>query len=536
VCDGVLAPDDRARGGKLALALFIALAVLVISACTSSGVERDTSAPVPNGTLATAGSSVPSHSRTVSGVCGKTRPGPTTAPPNAVSIDPSVVGDLSAETEAHPPGTTFWLAPGTHQLAGDEYAQVQPKTGNTYIAAPEAVLDGAAINRYAFTGKAANVTIKHLTIKRFVSPAHEGVVNHDSGDDWTIEDNTIVNNDGAALMAGVGQVMRGNCLKDNGQYGLNACCGPIVDVVLSGNEFVGNNTDDLENKFPGCGCTGAMKFWGIDGADITDNWIHDNHGPGIWADTNNNDFLIAGNLIEGNDGSAIIYETSYNAIIRDNVIRRNNLVDGKAFADHGDNFPQAAIYLSESGGDSRLSARTDQINIYSNIFEDNWSGITLWENADRFCNSPANSSTDICTLLVNDVSRCIQPGIASTPLFNDCRWKTQRVAIHENRFSVDPDAIGCESLCARMAILANYGTVPEWSPYMGEVIRDAITFKQENLWYDNTYIGPWTFMPYNTDHRVSPAEWQAAPYGQDQGSTFASSGKESAATDTPTEG
>ena len=534
--DKVLALGDPARDGRRALALFIALTVLALSACTPLGLESDSSAPATAGTRPTAGSSSPNDPRPVSGVCGRTRPGPTTAPPSTVIVDPSVVGDLSAKTEANPPGTSFWLAPGTHRLVADEYAQVHPKTGNTYVAAPQAILDGAAINRYAFTGKAARVTIKHLTVTRFVPPPHEGVVNHDSGDDWVIEHNTIMDNDGAALMAGVGQVMRGNCLKDNGQYGLNACCGPIVDILLSGNEFVGNNTGDLEDRFPGCGCTGAMKFWAVDGADITGNWIHDNHGPGIWADTNNNDFLIEGNLIEDNAGPAIIYETSYNATIRDNVLRRNNIVDGRTFADRGDNFPQASIYVSESGGDSRLPARTDRIDIHRNVLEDNWSGITLWENADRFCNSPANSSTNLCTLLVNDISRCSRPEIASPPLFNDCRWRTQRVEIHENRFFVNPDAIGCESLCTRMAILANFGTVPEWSPYKGEVIRDAITFHQENHWYDNSYVGPWTFMPYSTDHLLRPIEWQAAPYQQDEGSTFAPSGDAAATTSMPMEG
>jgi hypothetical protein len=267
-----------------------------------------------------------------------------------------------------------------------------------------------------------------------------------------------------------------------------------------------------------------MKFWAVNGADIRGNWIHDNRGPGIWADTNNNDFLIERNLIEGNDGSAIFYETSYNAIIRDNTLRRNNLVEGKGFADRGDNFPSAAIYISESGGDARVPARTQQIDIYRNNFENNWSGITLWENADRFCNSPANTSTDVCTLLVDDVSRCRRPGITSAPLLEDCRWKTQRVAIRQNRFSVDPQALGCDSLCARMAIISNYGTSPAWSPYRGDVIQKAITFDQGNRWYDNTYVGPWTFMPLDTDGRVDPARWQGPAYRQDEGSTFSSVG------------
>ena len=70
---------------------------------------------------------------------------------------------------------------------------------------------------------------------------------------------------------------------------------------------------------PGCGCTGGAKFWAVNGADIRGNWVHDNRGAGLWADTNNNDFLIEDNLIENNDGEAVFYETSYNLILRNNV-------------------------------------------------------------------------------------------------------------------------------------------------------------------------------------------------------------------------
>ena len=107
--------------------------------------------------------------------------GPADPPAKAVPIDPSVVGDISAKTEANPPGTVFWLGPGTHRLSKDEFAQVAPKSGNTYIGAPGAILDGAGRNRYAFTGKASNVTLQNLTIRGFNAPVNEGVVNHDSG-------------------------------------------------------------------------------------------------------------------------------------------------------------------------------------------------------------------------------------------------------------------------------------------------------------------------------------------------------------------
>ncbi|MFD9379585.1 right-handed parallel beta-helix repeat-containing protein [Streptomyces sp. NPDC059999] len=458
----------------------------------------------------------------VARVCATPAPGPAQAPAGAVTVDPSVVGDLAAKTRSSPPKTTFWLLPGTHTLEADRYAQVLPKEGNSYVGAPGAVLDGRKTNQYAFGGPAGNVTIRRLTVQGFVAPQNEGVVNHDSADGWVIEHATIQNNSGAGLMAGARQRIRGNCLRDNGQYGMNAykSGGPLGDLVVEGNEIVGNNVDGWERRQPGCGCTGGIKFWAVNGADIRGNWVHDNRGPGMWADTNNNDFRIEDNVVEANDGAALIYETSYNAVIRKNTIRRNNWVDGRKKADDGDTFPFATVYLSESGGEPRVPARTDKIEILDNVLENNWSGITLWENADRFCNSPANTSSGDCTLLVKDTERCVQPTIATAPLYSDCRWKTRRVDIHDNRFVLDTSVVGCTVKCGRMAVLANYGTYPDWSPYKGEPVAEAITHEQENRWHDNVYVGPWSFVAHDPSRELDFGQWQGAPYRQDARSTF----------------
>ncbi|MFE6281365.1 right-handed parallel beta-helix repeat-containing protein [Streptomyces sp. NPDC057877] len=458
----------------------------------------------------------------VARVCAKPEPGPTRAPAGAVTVDPAVVGDLATKTRKNPAHTTFWLRPGKHRLEPDRYAQVIPKKGNRYLGAPGAVLDGRKVNQYAFGGTAPDVTIQHLTVQRFVAPHNEGVVNHDSADGWVIEHATIQHNSGAGLMAGARQQVRASCLRANGQYGMNAykAADRIRDLVLEGNEIVGNNTDDWERREEGCGCTGGVKFWAVDGADVRGNWVHDNRGAGLWADTNNNDFRFEGNLLEDNDGAALIYETSYNAVIRENTIRRNNWVEGRTYADRGDNFPFATVYLSESGGEPRVPARTDKIEIYRNVLENNWSGITLWENADRFCNSPANTSSGDCTLLVEDTDRCERPAIATAPLYSDCRWKTQRVDIHHNRFVLDKAVVGCAVKCDRMAVLANYGTYPEWSPYQGERVAEAITREQHNRWHHNVYVGPWTFVAHDPSRVLDSGQWQSAPYQQDAGSTF----------------
>jgi hypothetical protein len=178
------------------------------------------------------------------------------------------------------------------------------------------------------------------------------------------------------------------------------------------------------------------------------------------------------------------------------------------------------VYISESGGEPRIPARTDMIDIRGNMFSDNWSGVTLWENADRFCNSPANTSGLSCTPIAPSVSACVQPGIATAPLYDDCRWKTQRVFVRENTFEFDSQTPGCRSLCGRMAVLSNYGTFPDWSPYKGWIVPDAITFQQNNRWSDNLYYGPWTFVARDTSRSLTPEAWQAAPYNQDNCSTF----------------
>lgn len=454
-------------------------------------------------------------------VCDKPAAGPEKAPAGAVTVDPSVVGDLAAKTESSPANTTFWLRPGTHRLEPARYAQVIPKEGNRYLGAPGAVLDGRRTNQYAFGGSARDVTIRHLTVQHFVPPHDEGVVNHGSADGWVIEHTSIQYNSGAALMAGNRQQVRANCLRGNGQYGLNAYKPTgISDLVVEGNEIVDNNRDDWEKRKPGCGCTGGAKFWDVDGADVRGNWVHDNRGTGLWADTNNNDFRIEDNVLEENDGAALIYEISYNAVIRNNMIRRNNWVEGRRSADRGDDFPFGTVYLSEAGGEPRVRARTDRIEIYGNVLENNWNGITLWENADRFCNSPANTSSGDCTLLVEDTDRCAQPAIATAPLHADCRWKTQRVDIHDNRFVLDKAVVDCAVKCDRMAVLANYGTYPDWSPYKGGRVAEAITLEQHNRWHDNVYLGPWNFVVHDPSRVLGPDQWRATPYVQDRGSDF----------------
>ena len=151
---------------------------------------------------------------------------------------------------------------------------------------------------------------------------NEGTVNHDSGENWTMQYNTVTNNGGAGIFVGAGNVASYNCLKDNSQYGFQGYGpdGGESNIVLDHNEIVGNNTGNWEAKMDGCGCTGGGKFWDVRNVRVTNNYVHDNKSVGLWADTNDNNFLFEGNWIENNDGQAIFWEISYNAAIRNNSV------------------------------------------------------------------------------------------------------------------------------------------------------------------------------------------------------------------------
>lgn len=509
------------RNSILALTLVVAL-VVTLAVLIGTGDENSAARDPADTTKEQAPKGPPVR------VCGdrSTLDGPKRPPAGAV-----VVGTeerLDELARQHPAGTTFWLEPGVHRLGVGEFDQVVPQDGDTYLGAPGAVLDGRRKNRYAFTGSASDVTVAHLTVRHFGkarSNNNEGVVNHDSGSGWTIRANTVRANAGAGVMLGSDNVLRDNCLSGNGQYGFSAYHPDgVTDLVLVRNEIVGNNVDDWERRRPGCGCTGGGKFWAVRGATVRANWVHDNRSAGLWADTNNAGFTIEGNYIAHNDAEGIVYETSYNAAIRYNTFTGNGWVKGR----DSEGFPTGAIYLSESGSDPRVDTKhSASLQVADNRFVDNWAGVILWENADRFAGSPANTSTGAGTLVNPDrvtVRTCNGKNIAKKPYYDDCRWKTQRVRVHDNEFELTRSAVGAECTaandCGYNGIFANWGSYPDWSPYQGAVIQERIVFDQGNRFFRNSYRGPWRFVVRDQSTRVPWSTWRSQPYRQDADSGY----------------
>lgn len=494
---------------------------------TTSTTSPSTTTTSPSGAGTTSATSVPPPSSPPARICGDTSllNGPSTAPSGAVTVKPSQ--NLPSVVANSPAGTTFWLAPGTYSLGSSSFSQVIPQSGDTFIGAPGAIIDGAHVNNFAFTQHAKNVTIEHLTIQGFGTSGgnnNEGVVNHDYGTGWTIAYDTIQGNAGAGVMLGSNDVLEYNCLLNNGQYGFSTYTpGGVYNVTVSHNEIAGNDTDNWEVLQPGCGCSGGAKFFNTINAVVTDNYVHDNHNVGLWADTDNAGFNIQGNYFSNNYAEGLMYEISYNAYIEGNTFVRNALGQGPTMQ----GFPTGAIYISESGSDSRVAtAYGSTMEITNNVFNDNWGGVILWENANRFCGN--TGPTIYCTMVnptVANGNTCNSTNISTAPYYSDCRWKTENVSVDHNVFSFNPNDFGgatctASTECGFNGLFSEWGSWPSWSPYQGQTVENAITFNQNNHFFDNTYTGPWNFMVHEQNTDVSFSTWQAAPYGQDQGSTL----------------
>jgi len=511
--------------------VLVAFVAVVVIASGSFVSLSNSSSP---GSQATAGTTTQGNGAHLTGtgapapsrVCGNSAildGGPKSAPPGAVVV-PAGEDDNINFSQPH---ATYWFAPGVHTLGPGQYTQILPGNDSVFTGAPGAILDGQNVNYYAFGGYASDVTISYLTVKDFGvlgGNQNQGVVNNDSGTGWTVERSTVTGNAGAGVMLGSDDKLLQDCLSDNQQYGFNAYSSSGVSgLLLSHNEITGNDTYHYAVD---CGCSGGGKFWDVDGAVITGNYVYDNTDVGLWADSDNRGFDISGNYIAGNSSYGLIYEISYNALISHNTFVRNGLAEGPK----NSSFPTSAIYISESGGDSRVrSAYSGELSITDNTFTDNWSGVVLWENSNRFCASPANTSTGVCTLVDPSsitLQTCNARNVQREPYYSECRWETRNVLVSHNVFQFAPAALGADctpaNACGLQGLFSEYGTYPSWSPYKGTIVEQHITLDQNNHFESNEYIGPWEFMVYQQGSVTTWSKWTAKPYLQDKGSSLSS--------------
>jgi parallel beta-helix repeat protein len=377
-------------------------------------------------------------------------------PAGAVRIDPGT--DIASVVSGHGPNTTFWLAAGTHRVR----SAITTKSGDRILGASGAVLDGAWGGTYAAIAGGDNVTIEGLVVQRFgvtnkASNANAAILNRTAADGWHVTDTVVRDIDGIGLFVGSNSIVEASCFEKNGQNGVAAprrgptdYSNPVVNARVERSAFFNNGRDDGLDGACG-GCSSAMKFWATTTIKVTDNLVESNR-LGIWFDTNNADSIISGNELVSNDGPGVMIETSYNAQVLKNTFRKNSLVRGAARTDP---FPDAGLYISESGGDSRVPGSAT-FTVDGNTFDGDYNAITVWENPDRFCGSVADESIGSCSRAsAYTATQCEQlagthPSAAT--FAQACRWLSQNIVISANRFVNPPTCT--QAWCARISLVS----------------------------------------------------------------------------------
>jgi len=247
-----------------------------------------------------------------------------TAPlPPATEVRIRAGQSIQAAVDAHPAGTSFVLAAGTHVRQ-----TVIPKNGDTFTGEAGTVMDGEGVTPYAFTGYNGSmwvndVTIRRIAVTRYVPPAQMGAIRaggHDrtqSTSGWVLDSLDVHHN--ANLGVRIGNHMRvlHSNLHHNGTLNIGGVAiGALVDGIESA---YGNNGCSNDPGFE----AGGSKFAGTDSLIVRNSFFHHNCGPGLWLDTDNINYVLENNRVEDNTREGIVSEISYKGVIRNNAVRRN---------------------------------------------------------------------------------------------------------------------------------------------------------------------------------------------------------------------
>jgi len=277
---------------------------------------------------------------------------PLTPPPRVDVGDVDVhiyPGDnISSIASSHSEGTVFMIHGEFHGQ------QVSPRNYQVFIG-DGAVMDGDNWAGSAFNSSAKGVQIINIEIKNYDSGDWSGAITG-MGGDWLVESCNVHDNRTTGIWLNNGApVVRNNNIHHNGRAGMS-----VLDsngALIENNTIAYNNPDaawDWGNYAAG------LKIWNTEGTIIRGNWSHNNHAPGLWADGNNIDTLYENNTVEDNWANGIFHEISYDAVIRNNVIRRNGFGHD--------------VWLW--GGGIMISS-SPNVEIYGNTLEGNANGIAM---------------------------------------------------------------------------------------------------------------------------------------------------------------
>lgn len=282
-------------------------------------------------------------------------PTTTTVPPppptGCSGVEVPAGASIQAAIDARPSGTVFCIRAGLYRLS----SPLVPKTNMQLLGESGALVNGGGVVDVGIKGwgtGATGVVVRGLVVENF---RVDGI---QASSGWVVENSEVRYNGESGIKPG--DITRYNYVHHNGRYGMSGGYGSVGSVV-EGNEIAFNNTANYDWYD-----AGATKFVNTRNLLLRNNDVHDNYGPGLWTDGNNKDTTFEGNRIENNQGSGIIHEISYDAVVR------NNVVTGNGFSDP-----------NWGGGAGIQVASSPNVEIYGNRVELNKNGILLVQQGDR---------------------------------------------------------------------------------------------------------------------------------------------------------
>jgi parallel beta-helix repeat protein len=245
---------------------------------------------------------------------------PMAAPSDSVQVAPGTIQDA---INSHGPDTSFLLSPGVYRDG-----PVTPKSGDRFFGQGNAVWDGGGVQELAFnSAKTNDVVVSGIRFLHFNPPNQgKGIFNLSNGESmFVIEGCEIAYNAGTPVVVGNGTQVINNSIHDNNWVGIGGY--QVAHALIDHNELYNNYLADLSPD-TATGEASAMKFGKTTDIRITNNMIHDNHGIGIWFDTDNAGTVIDSNVILYNSYRGIMEEISYGAKISNNIISGNGWASG----------------------------------------------------------------------------------------------------------------------------------------------------------------------------------------------------------------
>lgn len=191
----------------------------------------------------------------------------------------------------------------------DKIYLAQDPAGHTV----EAGIAPAAIAGY---GDAQDrVTVKGFVIEKTVNLPLIFTAAIKPGKSWKIIGNEIRLNSRMAIQLLSGTKVLRNDIHHNGTAGLK---GQGDHILIEDNVIAHNNIGGFAFSF-----SAGARFTSTDHLVVRGNRVVHNEGPGLKTDTDNVDVLFERNRIIGNAGCGIEHETSYDAVIRNNMVKNN---------------------------------------------------------------------------------------------------------------------------------------------------------------------------------------------------------------------